>query len=97
MKLLHLTYHFEFSDQIEKILDAHDIRNYVRYARVAGKDRDGRHDGTKVFPGHSSVVQAQVPDASAESLLGDLNEFKEAAESHRHISAMMLPVDDYLT
>jgi len=59
MKLLHLTYHFEFSDQIEKILDAHDIRNYVRYARVAGKDRDGRHDGTKVFPGHSSVVQAQ--------------------------------------
>jgi hypothetical protein len=39
MKLLHLTYHFEFSDQIEKILAAHDIRNYVRYARVAGKGK----------------------------------------------------------
>jgi len=59
MKLLYLTYHFEFSDQIEKILDAHEIENFVRYAFVEGKDRDGRHYGTKVFPGQSSVVQAR--------------------------------------
>ena len=96
MKLLHLTYHFEFSDRIEKILDAREIQNYVRYTSVEAKDRDGRQYGTKVFPGHSTVVQAQVPDESAESLMGALKDFKEAAESHHHINAVMLQVEDYL-
>ena len=96
MKLLHVTYHFEFSDRIEIILDEHDIQNYVRYTPVAAKDCDGRHYGSKVFPGHNSVVQAQVPDAAAESLFEKLKEFKEAAEAHHHLNAVMLAVDDYL-
>jgi hypothetical protein len=96
MKLLHLTYHFEFSDRIEKILDSHEIENYARYPFVEAKDRDGRHYGTKVFPGHSSVIQAQVPDDSVQSLLAELNKFKKAAESHRHITAVVLPIEDCL-
>jgi hypothetical protein len=96
MKLLHLTYHFEFSDRIETILDAHDIQNYVRHTPVAAKDCDGRHYGSKVFPGHNALVQAQVPDAAAESLFEKLKAFKEEAEAHRHLNAVLLPVDDYL-
>jgi len=42
------------------------------------------------------VIQAQVPDDSVESLLAELNEFKKAAESHRHINAVMLPIEEYL-
>lgn len=96
MKLLHLTYHFEFSDRIEKVLVAHDIKNYVRLPFVESRGCDGRHNGTKVFPGHSSVVQALVPDEAAEDIMEALNEFKKGAESQRHINAILLPVDGYL-
>jgi hypothetical protein len=58
VKFLHITYHFEFSDRIEALLDRHDIQDYVRYAMVQGKDRDGKHYGTKVYPGSAEVVQA---------------------------------------
>jgi hypothetical protein len=96
MKFLHVTYHFEFSDRIEALLDRHDIPNYVRYPMIQGKDCDGRHFNTKVFPGSAEVVQAQVPDDSLEGLLKDLKQFKEAEESHRHLTVLVLQVENVL-
>lgn len=94
MKLVHIEYHFEFSENMEEILDKHGIENYVRFPRIEGKDRDGKHFGSKVHPGNSAVIQAQVPEDKIESLLKDLKGFKEEKESHRHLQALVLPIED---
>jgi hypothetical protein len=96
LKLVHIHYHFEFSEAIEAILDRQKIRNFVRYSMVDGKDRDGKHYGSKVYPGSSSVVQALVPDRSLTPLMEDLKEFKEAEDSHRHLTAAVLAVETLL-
>ena len=96
MKFLHITYHFEFSDRIEDLLEGQDIQNYVRYPMMQGKDSDGKHYGTKVFPGSTEVVQACVPDDAVDGLLNDLKQFKEAEKSHRHLIALVLPVENAL-
>jgi hypothetical protein len=93
MKLLHLTFKFEFWDQIERLLDRHDIGGFVRHAMVAGKDRDGKHYGTKVFPGASTVVQAQVPDDKVDRIMEDLSAFREEKEAHKHLEALILDVE----
>ena len=96
MKLLHLSFHFEYADIIERILDQHEVSEYARYSMVEGKDRDGKHFGTQVFPGNVTVFQAQVPDQAVESLFGDLRIFREEKEGHRHLAAIVLAVEDVL-
>ena len=96
MKLIHIHYHFEFTESIEAILSECDIQNFVRYPMVHGKDRDGRHYGSKVYPGSSAVVQALVPDPHVERLLKNLQSFKESEDSHRHLTAAVVPVESVL-
>lgn len=96
MKLIQIHYHFEYTEAIEAILDQQDIGNFVRYAMVEGRDRDGKHFGSKIFPGSGSVVQAQVPDDKVDGLLDDLARFREAETSHRHLTALVLPVEKRL-
>ena len=96
MKLLHITFHFEYSEDIESILDKHRVSDFVRVSMVEGKDRDGKHYGNQVYPGNSCMVQAQLPEEKLEDILSDLEEFKEAKDSHRHLQALVLPVERYL-
>lgn len=96
MKFMHITFHFEYADDIEHILDRHEIENFVRYPMREGRDRDGKHYGTQVYPGSTTVVQAQVPDEKVPEMLGDLKAFRDKKGSHRHIEALVLPVEQRL-
>ncbi len=96
MKFVHITFHFEYSDTIEEILDRHGIENFVRYPMREGKDRDGKHFGTQVYPGATSVVHAQVADDKVDALLADLKAFRDEKQSHRHIEAVVLPIEQRL-
>jgi hypothetical protein len=93
MKLLHLTFHFEYTDIIEAILDRHEIAEYARYSMVAGKDCEGKHFGTQVFPGNVAVVQAQIAEGKIEALFTDLQKFREEKAAHRHLQALILPIE----
>jgi hypothetical protein len=96
MKLLHVTFHFEYADAIELILDRHEITEYVRYPMVEGRDCEGKHSGTQVFPGSVSVVQAQVPEDAIDALLSDLRAFRDEKRAHAHLQAVVLTVDQHL-
>jgi hypothetical protein len=93
MKFVQITYHFEYADTLEDILDDHAIRDYARYSMIEGKDRDGKHFGSQVHPGNVSVIQAQVPEETVHPLLEDLKSFKEGKKAHRHLEALVLPIE----
>ncbi len=92
MKFVHITFRFEFSQAVEKILDLHQVQDYVRYPMMEGKGLDGKHCGTQVCPGNMTIVQAQVQEENLKPLLTDLQEFKQARSSHQHLQALVLPV-----
>ena len=96
MKLVMVTYHFEFNEDVEKILDDCQVLDFVRYSMVEGKDRDGKHFGSKVYPGNSSVVFAQIEDDTVEKLLEDLEKFRSEEKSHRHLTTLVMPVESRL-
>ena len=93
MKLLHLSFRFEYGDAIESILDRHKISDYVRYSMVESKDCDGKHFGSQVFPGNATVIQAKVSEEKIDALLKDLQAFREQKSAHRHLQALVLPVE----
>lgn len=96
MKLVHITFHFEFAEAVEEILDEAGVPNYVRYPMVEGKDAEGKHYGTKVYPGSTTVVQAFADEETADALLEALGEFREAEPAHRHLAAVVVPVEKSL-
>lgn len=93
MKLVIITFHFEYTDAIEAILDQQGIADYVRLAMIEGKDADGKHFGSQVFPGNSSVVHAQVPEERLQSCLDELARFRAAKPAHQHLQALVLPIE----
>ena len=95
MKLLHVSFHFEYAEIIEQILDRHGVDDYTRYSMIEGKDRDGKHFGTQAFPGSVTVIQAQVPDdrEKVDALFRDLQAFREEKDAHRHLQVLLLPVE----
>lgn len=96
MKLLHLTFRHEFSDVVEGILDRHGISDFVRHPMIQGRDRDGKHYGSKVYPGSITLVQALVEDRNIQGLLEDLGAFRGEKASHAHLRAALVPVETLL-
>jgi hypothetical protein len=93
MKLLHVTFRFEFLQDVQDILDGHDVAAYVRLPMAQGADVDGRHFGSKVFPGHVSLLQATVDDEDVDALLDDIEAFRTARDAHNHLQALVVPVE----
>ncbi len=93
MKFVHITFRFEYTESIEKILDDHGLADYVRHPIVHGKGIDGKHFGSKVFPGNYTIVQAVVGDEAVDALLDDLEAFGKSKAAHHHLRAFVLPVE----
>lgn len=93
MKLLRVVVHFEYGEAVEALLDRHGVEHFVRYPMMEGKDAEGKHFGTQVFPGSVSVLDAAVPEERLEGLLEDLAAFRDAKPAHRHLEAFVLPVE----
>jgi len=96
MKLIQITVHFEYGDDIEALLDALQIAHYVVYPMIEGKDTAGRHEGTQVHPGNLTVIQAQVEDNRVSEALEKLREFRMARKSHEHLEAIVIPIEQRL-
>lgn len=92
-KLIQIHVHFEYTEAIESMLDRHEITEAVRYPMMEGRDRDGKHYGTQVFPGNVTVVQAVVDETALDELFAELERFRTAKAAHAHLQALVLPVE----
>ncbi len=93
MKLLHVTFPFEFTEQVERLLDNRNVQDYVRMSMAAGRDAAGKHQGTQVYPGNLTVIQAHIPDEAVDDLLDALQTFRDARKTHQTLTAAVLPVE----
>ncbi|MFW5733784.1 MAG: PG0541 family transporter-associated protein [Oceanidesulfovibrio sp.] len=93
MKLVMVSYRFEYNEPMERILGSHGLRDYIRISQAQGSDQDGKHDGSKIYPGHMAQVWAQVQDDDVDDLLRDIEEFKNDKQSHEHVTALVLGVE----
>ena len=96
MKFVHITFRFQYTDDIDKMLDDHGITDYMRYPMMQGKDIEGKHFGTKIFPGNFTVIQALVEDGKVAGLLEDIRAFRKSKPARHHLRAVVMPVESCL-
>ncbi len=96
MKLLQISVHFEYSGAIEAILDRRGVTHYLRFGMIEGKDGEGKHFGSQVYPGSMTLYQAQVPEEQLEAVLEELKTFRERKPAHEHLRALVMPIERQL-
>ncbi len=94
MKFVHITFRFQYAENIDKLLDKHGVADYVRYPMVQGRDSDGKHFASKVFPGNITTIQAIIPDDIVDGFLQDLSTFRNAKAARNHLRAVVLPIEN---
>jgi hypothetical protein len=96
MKLVHIVVQVQYTEAVEAILVAREVAAWTRNLRVAGRDRDGRHEGSQAFPGQLAAFVARLDDGRVDGLLESLREFRDARTTHGHLEAYVLPVEHAL-
>jgi hypothetical protein len=94
MKMVHLTVHFEYAERIQALLDERGVQDYALHDLAKGRDCDGKHQGSQVFPGNLACFLVLVDEDALQGVLDALRDFKERKEAHRHLRAAVLPVED---
>jgi hypothetical protein len=95
-RLVLCTVQSQYVDVIDDIFAEHEIVDFIRHPRAEGSDRDGRHRGSKVFPGTLASFIAYVPVQHLEPVLHALRAFRDAREAHAHLRAAVLVTDRVL-
>ena len=93
VKLVQIHVHFEYTEAIDAILEAGGVAQFVRYRLMDGKDTEGRHYGSQVFPGNVTVFQAIVAEAAVDALMTELERFRVAKRAHEHLQALVMPIE----
>lgn len=96
MKQVQVSVHSEYAELICDILEDQEIDHYVLIPRAEGRNNDGRHEGTQVFPGTLMLAFIRVPDDKVDALLEKLAEFRDEKKAHEHLEALVLPIERQL-
>lgn len=78
LKLLMIIVESEYKEELEVLLDRHEIFGYTEIPDVHGRGSTGLRMGSRAFPKTSSVVFSVIPAASVEPLVDDIKRYCEA-------------------
>jgi hypothetical protein len=78
MKMLMLVYSGPSPRRISSLLDRHHAGGYTEFANTRGVGTTGRREGTRAWPGQSTLWVSVVPADRSDELVGALR--TEAAE-----------------
>lgn len=78
MRMFLLMYGGPNDGRVPALLERHGISHYTAFTGGHGAGSTGRREGTRAWPGETTMIVSMVPDERADSLARELRE--EAAE-----------------
>ena len=93
MKLLMIMVDSSHQEDVEKILDAHDIPGYTALPDVLGKGVSGRKFGSRAFPGSNTLYFTVVDGVICKTLCADLKTLDEKSGPEEGLTAFILDAD----
>ena len=90
MNLLMIMVDSNHQEDVEKILDAHDVSGYTELPNVLGKGKSGRKLGSRAFPGSNTLYFTAVGGNTCETLCADLKALDEKSGPEEGLTAFIL-------
>ena len=95
MKMLMLTYTGSNPDRISSLLDRHHAGGYSEFRNVHGTGATGRREGTRAWPGESTLFVSVVPAEQSELLVASLRDAARALPSGERLHVAVLPTETF--
>jgi hypothetical protein len=93
MKLLMVLVDSNHQEDVEKLLEDHDVPGFTSLPNVLGKGVSGRKFGNRAFPGSNTMYFAAVDETICRTLCGELRALDERGGPEEGLTAFMLDVD----
>ena len=95
MKLLLIVYSGPSPSRITSLFEAHHVQGWTELDHAHGAGRTGRREGTRAWPGESSLFFTAIQEDRCGDLKGALREEQGRLEEGERMHVLSLPVDDF--
>lgn len=95
MKLLMMLYAGPDPQRVAAVLDEHDVNAFTEIDRAHGRGSTGRVEGTRAWPGETSVLFTVVPDERVVGLQHALRALAAGAATGERLHVAVLPVENF--
>lgn len=95
MKMLMLIYSGNDPHRISSLLDGHHAGGYTEFRDAHGSGTTGRRDGSRAWPGESTLFVSVVPDETADELVAILRDDAGRLPPGERLHVAVLPTDTF--
>ena len=95
MKMLVIVYSGSHPQRITSLLDRHHAEGYTEFQNAHGVGRTGKRDGSRAWPGDSTLWVSIVPEPRAEELMQSLREESSGLSVGERVHVAMLPTESF--
>lgn len=95
MKMLMLVYSGATPSRISSLLDAHHAGGWTEFQNAHGAGTTGRRDGSRAWPGDSSLFVSVVPEPAAAELVDTLRGEAARLPTGERLHVAVLPTDTF--
>ena len=96
MKMLMLVYSGPNPSRVSSLLDRHQAAGYTEFRNVHGSGATGRREGTRAWPGESSLFVSVVAAHQADALVATLGDEVRQLSSGERLHVAVLPLETFI-
>ena len=95
MKMLMLVYSGPTPQRISSLLDRHHAGGYTEFRNAHGTGSTGKREGSRAWPGESTLWVSIVPEAQSEALVGTLRAESAQLPTGERLHVAVLPTETF--
>jgi hypothetical protein len=95
MRMFMLMYSGPTPDRVTAILERHSIHEYTTFEGGHGAGRTGKREGTRAWPGETTVLLSVAAAANSEALAAALEQESEALPAGERLHLAVLPIERF--
>lgn len=95
MKMFLLMYGGRDSHRVPTLLERHGITHYTTFAGGHGAGSTGRREGTRAWPGETTMTVSMVPAERADSLAAELKAEATALPAGERLHVAVVPTESF--
>ena len=95
MKMLMLVYTGPAPQRISSLLDRHQAGGYTEFRNAHGAGSTGRRDGSRAWPGESTLWVSVLPESQSEELVGTLRAETARLPAGERLHVAVLPTETF--
>lgn len=96
MKMLMMVYSGPNPQRVSSLLDRHHAAGYTEFHNVHGAGATGRREGTRAWPGESSLFVSVVPAAQADALVASFGDEVRQLPAGERLHVAVLPLETFI-